>query len=158
MGLFFYAKKYAEWQAHNRQYNDEMLEFEAMQRLYKQRGETPPYTDIGAFRRAYRSEKGSLPYAKSHYIRRDAKQYDRLNAIDPTILPQSLDKAQALKYNNEKKFLCPLMDGKQIHEDSCYDICMTTEGLILPTGLPDVILSKKDYKEICLKCPHHQMD
>ena len=48
-------KSYAEWQAGNRQLNNEFLEYEQMQAYYKSRKETPPYTTLAGFRRAKRA-------------------------------------------------------------------------------------------------------
>lgn len=39
-----------------------------MKLAYAERGEQPPYRSIGSFRRAYRMEKGTEGYKKSHYF------------------------------------------------------------------------------------------
>lgn len=88
---------YARSQMQMRQWNKEMNEFAKMQEHY---GDNAPYKTLGAFRRAYRSEEGSLAYAKSHYYRRDERELEGIRKIlGAERTPQSLAKLQSLKYN-----------------------------------------------------------
>lgn len=88
---------YARSQMQMRQWNKEMNEFAKMREHY---GDNAPYKTLGAFRRAYRSEEGSLPYAKSHYYRRDERELEGiLKVLGAERAPQSLAKLQSLKYN-----------------------------------------------------------
>ena len=74
-----------------------------MQELYGK--DNAPYKTLGSFRRAYRSEEGSLSYAKSHYFSRDAKEYEEFeNVIGKENMPESLAKFQEMKYNDEEQF------------------------------------------------------
>lgn len=50
---------YAAWQAGNRQLNNELREFKAMQEHYKGRESEMPYKTLGAFRRARRAQAQS---------------------------------------------------------------------------------------------------
>lgn len=95
---------YARSQMQMRQWNNEMNRFAEYQKLCEDRGEEPAYKSLGAFRRAYRSEEGSLPYAKSHYTRRDARQHDGYKAVLGDGLPDTLAKFQEMKYNNPRRF------------------------------------------------------
>lgn len=56
-------ESYAQWQAGNRQLNDELREFNAMQAHYKGRESEMPYKSLAAFRRAKRAK--SELYEKS---------------------------------------------------------------------------------------------
>ena len=88
---------YFRTQMQMRQWNKEMNEFANMQKL---QGENAPYKNLGAFRRAYRSEEGSLPYAKTHYYRRDKNEYDKFaKVVGIENMPKSLDKFKEMKYN-----------------------------------------------------------
>lgn len=59
-----------------------------------------PYKSLCAFRRAYRSAEGTLAYAKTHYIRRDMREYEEFKEVlGAERAPQSLAKLQSLKYN-----------------------------------------------------------
>lgn len=40
-----------------------------------------PYKDIGAFRRAYRSEEGSFAHERSHHLIRDQKDYAEVRRV-----------------------------------------------------------------------------
>ena len=66
-------KGYAAWQAGNRQLNRELLEYEQMKAYYAGKGEKPPYTTLGGFRRArraqtevYRSMRNTVADAPKH--------------------------------------------------------------------------------------------
>lgn len=72
--------------------------------MQEQFSKDSPYKTLGAFRRAYRSEEGSLPYAKTHYYRRDEKQYEGFKAVLGDGLTDSLAKFQEMKYNKKEKF------------------------------------------------------
>ena len=54
--------------------------------------------------------------------------------------------------------ICPLMDGKSISEDECYENCMIAERYFKPDRLPENVNAKKDFREICLACEHHNID
>lgn len=88
---------YARSQMQMRQWNKEINEFAKMQEHY---GDNAQYKNLGAFRRAYRSEEGSLAYAKTHYYRRDERELEGIrNVLGTEKAPQSLAKLQSLKYN-----------------------------------------------------------
>lgn len=88
---------YARSQMQMRQWNNEMNEFAEMQKL---QGEEPTYKSLGAFRRAYRSEEGTLAYAKSHYARRDAVELESIRRVlGAGNAPTTLAKFQEMKYN-----------------------------------------------------------
>ena len=95
---------YARSQMQMRQWNKEMNEFAKMQEQYAKRGEEPPYKTLGSFRRSYRSEEGSLAYAKSHYSRRDERQFTRYKAVLGDGLSDTLAKFQEMKYNSPRRF------------------------------------------------------
>ncbi len=95
---------YARSQMQMRQWNNEMNRFAEYQELCAERGEKPDYKNLGSFRRAYRSKEGSFAYAKSHYIRRDARQHDGYKAVLGKGLPDTLAKFQEIKYNNPRRF------------------------------------------------------
>lgn len=96
---------YARSQMQMRQWNNEMNRFAEYQKLCEDRGEEPAYKSLGAFRRAYRSEEGSLSYAKSHYYRRDEKQYGEFaDVLGLHRMPKTLAKFQELKYNKKQEF------------------------------------------------------
>ena len=90
-------ESYARSQMQMRQWNKELNEFAKMQEHY---GKDAPYKTLGAFRRAYRSEEGSLPYAKTHYYRRDERELEWIRKVlGVERAPQTLAKLQSLKYN-----------------------------------------------------------
>ncbi len=111
--------EYAKSQMQMRRWNKELNEFAEMQKLYSTRGEKQPYTSLGAFRRAYRSEEGSLSYAKSHYYRSDEKEFKEFESvIGKENMPETLEKFQELKYNkdNQEKYH-NLTDEKEQEKD-----------------------------------------
>ncbi len=57
-----------------------------------------------------------------------------------------------------EKIKCPLIGNKNISEDYCFEICMVTDGAIIPEYLPKTITDITDYKDICLECPFHHYD
>ncbi len=65
-----------------------------MQALF---GKNYPYETLASFRRAYRSEEGSLAYARTHYIDRDIKQFEEFRNIIGKEAPKTLDKFQEMK-------------------------------------------------------------
>lgn len=84
---------YQAWQAGNRQLNREMLEFEQMQAYYKGKGETPPYTTLGAFRRARRADNLSPAFKAWRYRKRDKKQYKEwVEKLGKKNMPKDIDK------------------------------------------------------------------
>lgn len=92
---------YARSQMQMRQGNKEMNEFAKMQEHY---GDNAPYKTLGAFRRAYRSEEGSLSYAKTHYYRRDMREFSEFESIiGKENMPKTLAEFQQMKYNKDKQ-------------------------------------------------------
>ena len=92
---------YAAWQDGQRQRYDEQLYFDkATQAL----GTSMPYKDIGAFRRAYRSEEGSFAHERSHHLIRDQKDYAEVRRVlsGSENLPKTLAEFQELWYNKNK--------------------------------------------------------
>ena len=53
-----------------------------------------------------------------------------------------------------KKIECQLME-KEIDDGICFDIHMNVEGLAPDWTIPDEVLKKMDYNNICLNCPNH---
>lgn len=98
-----YREQYAKAQMQMRQWNKELNAYGAYRELCKQRGEEPTYKTLGAFRRAYRSKEGSLPYAKTYYVHRDAKQFEEFKAIiGEENVPKTIEKFQEMKYNTNE--------------------------------------------------------
>lgn len=56
------------------------------------------------FRRAYRSEEGSLAYAKTHFMRRDMRQYDEFEKVLGANMTKTLAEFQEMKYNKKAEF------------------------------------------------------
>lgn len=56
-----------------------------------------------------------------------------------------------------KKINCPLMET-EIDDGICFDIHMNVEGLAPDCTIPDKVLKKHDYKQICLNCSNHRED
>ena len=101
---------YARSQMQMRRWNKELNEFSKMRELY---GADAPYKTLGAFRRAYRSEEGSLPYAKTHYYRRDEKQYEEFKEVlGEENVSEIFDKFQEMKYNKKAEFAKKLLTYK----------------------------------------------
>lgn len=89
--------EYAKSQMQMRRWNKELNEFAQMKQRF---GDNAPYKTLGAFRRAYRSEEGTLAYAKSHYYRSDEKEFKEFESvIGKENMPETLEKFQELKYN-----------------------------------------------------------
>lgn len=53
---------------------------------------------------------------------------------------------------------CPLLDGEIISFDDCVENCTIAEGYLKPDCLPEKAKGKKDFREICLACEHHDLD
>lgn len=86
-----------------RQWNNELNRYAEYKKLCAEREEKPAYQTLGSFRRAYRSEEESLSYAKSHYARRDANEYNEFEkVIGKANMPKTLADFQELKYNKDK--------------------------------------------------------
>lgn len=91
---------YARNQMQMRQWNNEMNRFAEYQKLCTERGEKPVYKNLGSFRRAYRSKEGTLAYAKSHYVQRDARELEGYKQVlGVKNVPSTLAKFQKIKYN-----------------------------------------------------------
>lgn len=96
---------YAKTQVQMRQWNNELNRYAEYKKLCAEREEKPAYQTLGSFRRAYRSEEESLSYAKSHYARRDANEYNEFEkVIGKANMPKTLADFQELKYNNKEEF------------------------------------------------------
>lgn len=97
-----YREQYAKAQMQMRKWNKELNEYAEMRERF---GKDAPYKTLGAFRRAYRSEEGSLSYAKTHYFRRDSKQFEEFKKVlGAENMPETVEKFQELKYNKSKEF------------------------------------------------------
>jgi hypothetical protein len=95
---------YARSQSQMRQWNNELNKFAEYQKQCSERGEKPVYTNLGSFRKAHRSAEGTAPYAKSHYFKRDDRQYREYESIiGKSNMPETLDKFQGLKYNKDEE-------------------------------------------------------
>jgi hypothetical protein len=91
------AERYSHSQTQMRQWNKELNEYADYRR---QGGDN--YKTIGGFRRAYRSEEGTVAYAKSHYWRRDQKQFEHWKSIvGAENMPKTVADFQKMKYNKE---------------------------------------------------------
>ncbi len=101
--------EYAKSQMQMRRWNKELNEFAQMKQRF---GDNAPYKTLGAFRRAYRSEEGTLAYAKSHYYRSDEKEFKEFESvIGKENMPETLEKFQELKYNKDKQRFTSLQVG-----------------------------------------------
>ena len=98
---------YAQWQAGNRQRNDELHEYERMREYYAAKGIDAPYSTLGAFRTARRRDELSPAFKAWRYRKADAKQYEEWKAIlGAKNMPKDVDSFQEIKYNkNSEKFL-----------------------------------------------------
>lgn len=97
------ARAYQEWQTVQRRAIDEQRRWNELQAVL---GKDNPYSNIGALRRALRSDKDSFAYKKSHYAVRDYKQYERWKRIlGEENMPKTLAEFQDLKYNNKTRYL-----------------------------------------------------
>lgn len=56
-----------------------------------------------------------------------------------------------------KKINCPLVES-EIDDEICFDIHMNVEGLAPDWTIPDKVIKKTDYKNVCLNCPNHRDD
>ena len=94
-------ESYAQWQAGNRQLNNELLEYN---RMRKELGKDAPYKTLGAFRRARRAEELSPAFKKWRYKNRDKKQYEHWKTIvGEENMPKTVDEFQEIKYNKNKQ-------------------------------------------------------
>lgn len=50
-----------------------------------------------------------------------------------------------------KKINCPLVES-EIDDEICFDIHMNVEGLAPDWTIPDKVIKKTDYKNVCLNC------
>lgn len=46
----------------------------------------------------------------------------------------------------------------EIDDEICFDIHMNVEGLAPDWTIPDKVIKKTDYKNVCLNCPNHRDD
>jgi hypothetical protein len=91
---------YAAWQAGNRQLNNELREFKAMQEHYKGRKSEMPYKTLGSFRKARRRNELSPAFKAWRYRKMDANTIDRWSKVkDFRNCPKILEKLQEIKYN-----------------------------------------------------------
>ena len=64
-----------------------------------------PYSNLGAFKKAYRADTESYEYKKSHNAVRDYEQYNRWKeTLGNKDMPESLAEFQKMKYNDIDKF------------------------------------------------------
>ncbi len=97
-------ESYAAWQAGNRQLNREMLEFQRMQEHYAKKKQPAPYTTLGSFRKARRSDNLSPTFKKWRYRKADENQYNRWKEIiGEENMPEDVDIFQEIKYNKDKQ-------------------------------------------------------
>lgn len=59
---------------------------------------------------------------------------------------------------SEIRYSCPIVDGEEISDAECVDICFVAEKMIKQHILDSRILKKENFREICKECPHHNMD
>lgn len=91
---------YAAWQAGNRQLNNELREFKAMQAHYKGRESEMPYKTLGSFRKARRRNELSPAFQAWQYRKMDANTIDRWSKVkDFRNCPKILEELQEIKYN-----------------------------------------------------------
>ena len=110
-------KGYAQWQAGNRLLNRELLEYEQMKAYYEGKGETPPYTTLGGFRRASRADDLSPAFKAWKNRKRDQKQYEKWkNIIGVKNMPETLEKFQEIKYNKKQEEFVLLRGYKEAQE------------------------------------------
>lgn len=53
------------------------------------------------------------------------------------------------------KIECPLYQRK-IEDTQCFDISMVVEKMAPERTIDKQVLSIKNYREICIKCPNHR--
>ena len=59
----------------------------------------------------------------------------------------------------EKNRICPLLEGKSISEDACYEYCLVAENMLKPDKiLPENVKAKEGFRKICLSCKHHDLN
>lgn len=100
-------EQYAKGQQKMRQWNAEIVEYERMKAHYKEIGQDPPYTTLGAFRREVRKPREKQSPAmkswKRHYA--DEKEYESWKGvIGLENMPKTLAKFQKMKYNKQEEF------------------------------------------------------
>ena len=97
-------ESYAQWQAGNRQLNNELREFNAMQTHYKGRESEMPYKTLGAFRRARRADEISPAFKQWRNRKTDENQYNRwVGIIGKENMPKTVDEFAEIKYNKSKQ-------------------------------------------------------
>ncbi len=95
-------ESYAAWQAGNRQLNREMLEFQRMQEHYAKKEQPAPYTTLGSFRKARRSENLSPVFKKWRYRQMDQNTFDRWIKVNNfRNCPKTVEDLQEIKYNKD---------------------------------------------------------
>ena len=93
-------KAYAAWQAGNRQLNTEYKEFLQMQSHFQKKNKPAPYSTLGGFKRARRSDNLSPAFKAWRYRNVDAKQYESWKTIlGEENMPKDVDSFQDIKYN-----------------------------------------------------------
>lgn len=95
-------ESYAQWQAGNRQLNNELLEYNRMQ---KELGKDAPYKTLGAFRREARKpkEQQSVHMRRWKNRKTDQKEYEKLKKLLGDDAPETFDKFGEIKYNKDKQ-------------------------------------------------------
>lgn len=104
-------KGYAAWQAGNRQLNRELLEYERMKAYYASKGETPPYTTLGAFRRARRAQSKNYRESRIEWESEVKTKKIEQNKILTNVLGQEIvfsDRFNEEKWISSKKIIVDL--------------------------------------------------
>lgn len=104
-------KGYAAWQAGNRQLNRELLEYEQMKAYYASKGETPPYTTLGAFRRARRAQSKNYRESRTELESELKTKKIEPNKILTNVLGQEIvfsDRFNEEKWISSKKIIVDL--------------------------------------------------
>lgn len=52
------------------------------------------------------------------------------------------------------KWLCPIVN-EEINDYDCYVVCLVAEKMFKERVLVEKVLQKKNFREICQNCPHH---
>ena len=52
-------------------------------------------------------------------------------------------------------YYCPLLDGEEITDAECCDVCLVAEDAINERVIDDKYKKKDNYKDICLSCEYH---
>lgn len=110
-------KGYAAWQAGNRQLNTEYKEFLQMQSHFQKKNKPAPYSTLGGFKRARRSDNLSPAFKAWRYRNVDANTFERWAKIKNfRNAPKTVDDLQEIKYNKPKQWAVLLRERKTIED------------------------------------------